>query len=156
MVAFALRADGWYLRRDIIWSKPNPMPESVTDRPTSAHDSLSLLRKSPRYFYEAEGIGESARYAGPKGAQHSPHAQDFARRSPEQERERQDKQLGHGRRHDGFNHGWDSMSKKEQPALCPNKHPVCYVPEGLFSVFLHWLDEQPDDIRDVWSNCEKS
>lgn len=58
MVAFALRADGWYLRRDIIWHKPNPMPESVTDRPTSAHEYLFLLTKSPTYFYDAEAIKE--------------------------------------------------------------------------------------------------
>ncbi len=87
MVAFALRADGWYLRsdtienvefycpcgcgyimeeriwrysqdRDIIWSKPNPMPESVTDRPTKAHEYLFLLTKSPKYYYDAEAIAE--------------------------------------------------------------------------------------------------
>jgi DNA modification methylase len=55
MVAFALRADGWYLRSDIIWAKPNPMPESVTDRPTKAHEYLFLLSKGPRYFYDARG-----------------------------------------------------------------------------------------------------
>jgi hypothetical protein len=58
MVAFALRADGWYLRSDIIWSKPNPMPESVTDRPTKAHEYLFLLSKSARYFYDADAIRE--------------------------------------------------------------------------------------------------
>jgi DNA modification methylase len=57
-VAFALQADGWYLRSDIIWSKPNPMPESVTDRPTKAHEYLFLLTKSARYFYDAEAIRE--------------------------------------------------------------------------------------------------
>jgi DNA modification methylase len=57
-VAFALQADGWYLRSDIIWSKPNPMPESVTDRPTRAHEYLFLLTKSPRYFYDSEAIRE--------------------------------------------------------------------------------------------------
>jgi DNA modification methylase len=57
-VAFALQADGWYLRSDIIWSKPNPMPESVTDRPTKAHEYLFLLSKSERYFYDAEAISE--------------------------------------------------------------------------------------------------
>ena len=57
-VAFALQADGWYLRSDIIWSKPNPMPESVTDRPTKAHEYLFLLTKSPRYFYDADAIRE--------------------------------------------------------------------------------------------------
>jgi DNA modification methylase len=58
MVAFALRADGWYLRSDIIWAKPNPMPESVTDRPTKAHDYVFLLTKSARYFYDGEAIAE--------------------------------------------------------------------------------------------------
>jgi DNA modification methylase len=58
-VAFALQADGWYLRSDIIWSKPNPMPESVTDRPTKAHEYIFLLSKSQRYYYDAEAIAES-------------------------------------------------------------------------------------------------
>ncbi|TPM41564.1 site-specific DNA-methyltransferase [Mesorhizobium sp. B2-3-4] len=58
MVAFALRADGWYLRQDIIWHKPNPMPESVTDRCTKAHEYLFLLTKSQRYYFNAEAIAE--------------------------------------------------------------------------------------------------
>ena len=58
MVAFALRADGWYLRSDIIWSKPNPMPESVTDRPTKAHEYVFLMTKSARYYYDADAIRE--------------------------------------------------------------------------------------------------
>jgi hypothetical protein len=57
-VALALQADGWYLRCDIIWSKPNPMPESVTDRPTKAHEYLFLLTKSPTYYYDADAIRE--------------------------------------------------------------------------------------------------
>jgi DNA modification methylase len=57
-VAFALQADGWYLRSDIIWSKPNPMPESVTDRPTKAHEYIFLLSKSPRYYYDADAVRE--------------------------------------------------------------------------------------------------
>ncbi len=57
-VAFALQSDGWYLRQDIIWSKPNPMPESVTDRCTKAHEYLFLLTKSERYFYDQEAILE--------------------------------------------------------------------------------------------------
>ena len=64
MVAFALRADGWYLRSDIVWSKPNPMPESVTDRPTRAHEFLFLLVKSPRYYYNAQAIAEPSIHAG--------------------------------------------------------------------------------------------
>ena len=58
--ALAAQADGWYLRSDIIWSKPNPMPESVTDRPTKAHEYLFLLAKSARYFYDADAIREEA------------------------------------------------------------------------------------------------
>jgi DNA modification methylase len=58
-VAFALQADGWYLRSDIIWSKPNPMPESVTDRPTKAHEYLFLLSKSPRYYFDADAVRET-------------------------------------------------------------------------------------------------
>lgn len=57
-VALALQADGWYLRCDVIWSKANPMPESVTDRPTKAHEYLFLLAKSPRYYYDADAIRE--------------------------------------------------------------------------------------------------
>ena len=57
-VAFALQADGWYLRSDIIWSKPNPMPESVTDRPTKSHEYLFLLSKAATYYYDNEAIKE--------------------------------------------------------------------------------------------------
>jgi len=67
-VAFAFQADGWYLRSDIIWSKPNPMPESVTDRPTKAHEYLFLLSKSERYYYDAEAIREVALDSGGNGA----------------------------------------------------------------------------------------
>jgi len=58
MVAFALRADGWYLRQDIIWHKPNPMPESVQDRCTKAHEYIFLLSKSSKYYYDIESIKE--------------------------------------------------------------------------------------------------
>ena len=58
MLAFALRADGWWLRQDIIWHKPNPMPESITDRCTKVHEYLFLLSKSERYFFDAEAIKE--------------------------------------------------------------------------------------------------
>ncbi len=60
MLAFALRADGWYLRQDIIWHKPNPMPESVQDRCTKAHEYIFLLSKSQKYFYDANAIKEDA------------------------------------------------------------------------------------------------
>ena len=59
-VAFALQDDGWWLRSDIVWSKPNPMPESVTDRPTRAHEYVFLLTKSARYFYDADAVRDRA------------------------------------------------------------------------------------------------
>lgn len=73
-VAFALQADGWYLRQDIIWHKPNPMPESVTDRCTKAHEYMFLLSKSERYFFDSDAIkeqsvtGDIRRPYGSKGA----------------------------------------------------------------------------------------
>lgn len=63
-VAFALQADGWYLRQDIIWHKPNPMPESVTDRCTKSHEYIFLLSKSERYHFDHEAIKEPARNWG--------------------------------------------------------------------------------------------
>lgn len=62
LVAFALRADGWFLRSDIIWAKPNAMPESVTDRPTKAHEYVFLLSKSARYFWDADAVAEPLQY----------------------------------------------------------------------------------------------
>ena len=93
-VAFALQADGWWLRQDIIWSKPNPMPESVTDRCTKAHEYLFMLTKSARYFYDADAIAEAAVYAG--DTRHlRPDLTQLEREKPKQD--------GHGRRHEGFN-----------------------------------------------------
>jgi DNA modification methylase len=70
MVAFALRKDGWYLRQDIIWHKPNPMPESVKDRCTKAHEYIFLLSKNKKYYYDADAIREDFtddRMGNPKG-----------------------------------------------------------------------------------------
>lgn len=66
-VAFALQADGWYLRQDIIWHKPNPMPESVKDRCTKSHEYLFLLSKSEKYYFDADAVKEDA-VGGSKGA----------------------------------------------------------------------------------------
>ena len=59
-VAFALQSDGWYLRQDIIWHKPNPMPESVQDRCTKAHEYIFLLTKSAKYFYDVDAVKEES------------------------------------------------------------------------------------------------
>jgi len=76
MLAFALRADGWYLRQDIIWHKPNPMPESMKDRCTKSHEYIFLLSKNKKYFYDNEAIKEPAKDWGTrdrtKGKYHNP------------------------------------------------------------------------------------
>jgi DNA modification methylase len=75
-VAFALQSDGWYLRQDIIWAKPNPMPESVRDRCTKSHEYVFLLSKSPRYYYDNVAIKEPAQDWGTRdgtnGKYHNP------------------------------------------------------------------------------------
>jgi DNA modification methylase len=126
-LAIALQEDGWWVRSEIIWGKPNPMPESVTDRPATAHEKIFLLTKSARYAYEADAVRQSMAEArlsrlaqdvegqkgsdranggrktnGPMKAVGGPH--------------RTDKQHGHGRRHSGFNARWDAMSREEQQA----------------------------------------
>ena len=77
MVAFALRSDGWYLRQDIIWHKPNPMPESVRDRCTKAHEYIFLLTKSARYYYDNEAIKTKT-----KGGEHDKRARVSRKRFP--------------------------------------------------------------------------
>jgi DNA modification methylase len=83
-VAFALQAAGWYLRQDIIWHKPNPMPESVKDRCTKAHEYIFLLSKSKKYFCDMESVKETAEYPnGPNSPQsiNSPYGQGFTRKN---------------------------------------------------------------------------
>lgn len=84
-VAFALQDDGWYLRSDIIWHKPNPMPESVTDRPTKAHEYVFLLSKCERYWYDADAVREPAEDWGSRDRSNNKYQTDsadkFARRS---------------------------------------------------------------------------
>jgi DNA modification methylase len=82
MVAFALRADGWYLRSEIIWHKVNPMPESVTDRPTKSHEQIFLLTKAPRYFYDQEAIREPLKEASVARLGQNVEAQEGSDRVP--------------------------------------------------------------------------
>jgi DNA modification methylase len=86
LLAFALRADGWWLRSEIIWARPNPMPESVTDRPTKSHSTVFLLSKQPRYFYDADAIREphsypddTNRYAGNERGERNGHLKGTGR-----------------------------------------------------------------------------
>lgn len=129
-VAFALQADGWYLRQDIIWSKPNPMPESVIDRCTKAHEYVFLLSKSARYFYDQDAIKEPATYCGLTGQDESGFKDPQAFNG---KHAKADKQRGHSRSHAGFNERWDAMSKEEQGAGLRNKRSVWSIATRPFS-----------------------
>jgi DNA modification methylase len=134
MVAFALRSDGWCLRSEITWCKKAPMPESVTDRPTSATEKIFLLTKGESYFYDADAVrnppseamlkqvsegydGHATKLFETNGVQ---NASDVKSRIIENARKRIDKQRGHSRRHNGFNDRWDHLSKQEQMACGSN------------------------------------
>jgi DNA modification methylase len=124
-VAFALQADGWYLRSDVIWSKPNPMPESVTDRPTKSHEYIFLFSKSERYFYDAKAIAE------PCVCTNLRNFTDGGK----------DKQRGHGKRHAGFNGRYSERLHKEGGVpTTRNRRDVWEVatkpfPEAHFATF---------------------
>lgn len=129
-VAFALQADGWYLRQDIIWHKPNPMPESVRDRPTKAHEYLFLLSKSERYYYDADAIAE-------------PAVSDSLKKWTDNG---SDKQRGHGRRHAGFNGRYAERLQREGPPDTRNKRSVWTVATRPYAE-AHFATFPPDLIR---------
>jgi DNA modification methylase len=134
MLAFALRADGWYLRQDIIWSKPNPMPESVRDRCTKAHEYLFLLSKSQRYYFDADAIAEPAIYSGITGMDASgfKNPMNFSGKHAANPDIRGERPRGHERSHEGFAK-WDLMSKAEQCSGTRNKRSVWEVATQPFS-----------------------
>ena len=130
-VAFALQSDGWYLRSDIIWSKPNPMPESVKDRPTRSHEYIFLLSKSSKYYYDAEAIREPGK--NPEDDVRRLFQQKQSNKSSPTDKQnglrtKNNKQRGHSRRHTGFSDRWDQMSKEEQSSYGRNKRDVWLVP----------------------------
>lgn len=154
MVAFALRADGWYLRSDIIWSKPNPMPESVTDRPTKAHEYIFLLSKSQRYFYDSEAIKEPMSLSSEERLAQDIESQTESVRANGGAKTngtmkavgKVDKQRGHSRRHAGFNERWDAMEKGEQCSGMRNKRSVWSVAPANFKE-AHFATFPPDLIK---------
>jgi DNA modification methylase len=128
MVAFALRADGWYLRQDIIWQKPNPMPESVTDRCTKAHEYIFLLSKSQHYYYDHEAIKEPAAYDGRKDT--------LLKGSPKYEKGVVPGQVAHSMAANGH----ERWKKNERGEYVRNKRSVWTIPtkpfkEAHFAVF---------------------
>lgn len=146
MVAFALRVDGWWLRRDIIWNKPNQMPESVRDRPTSSHEYVFLLTKSERYWYDHEAVRTKAtsdsiaRYKRGRSDTHKyadggPGGQTICRTS--------DKQREHGRRHAGFNDRLDCMPREEHISEWANLRSVLTIATKPFSG-AHFATFPPD------------
>ena len=150
-VAFALQAAGWWLRSDIIWAKPNCMPESVQDRPTRSHEYIFLLSKSERYYYDAAAIREpfqtDPRENYPARAKITGRENQEAAAARGNDRgktggfpPRADKQRGHSRRHAGFNDRWDKMEREEQVANGRNKRDVWTIspqpfPEAHFATF---------------------
>lgn len=139
--AFMLQRGGWILRQDIIWSKPNPMPESVKDRCTRSHEYIFMFSKSLKYFYNSEAIAESALYSGLTGQE----ANGF--KDPKKfNGKHSDKQRGHGRRHAGFNARWDAMIREEQCSGTRNKRSVWKIatrpfPDAHFATFPPELPE---------------
>ncbi len=132
-VALALQERGWYLRSDIIWHKLNPMPESVTDRPTSCHESIFLLTKSPTYYYDAEAIREQSVRPDWVYETAGEGTTNADRGDGGKTQRKSDKQRGHSRRHAGFNDRWDSMSKEEQAAAGRNKRDVWTIATKPYS-----------------------
>lgn len=150
MLALALRDDGWYLRQDIIWSKPNCMPESVRDRCTKAHEYVFMFSKSKKYYYDHEAIKTEAKESSVNRVLQntinqigtvSPEAKKngamkaVLKELPEGQnhlRKARDKQRGHSRAHTGFNGRWDQMSRQEQMSYMANKRSVWSVPPAHF------------------------
>jgi DNA modification methylase len=130
-VAFALQADGWWLRSDIIWKKGNPMPESVTDRPTKAHEYIFLLTKSERYYYDNEAIKEDAVNGDP--AQPRGSTATLSSRAPQinSGRRKQD-EIGK-RTYEGFNGRYQPLNKRNKRSVWSiNTKPFS---ESHFAVF---------------------
>ena len=129
MVAMALQSAGWYLRQDIIWAKPNPMPESVRDRCTKAHEYLFLLTKSAKYYYDHEAIKEEAVWT--------------RKNNPEWQKKRAEtnakKGAGNRNAADGGFTGWDSSKGR-------NKRSVWTVTTRPFKG-AHFATFPPDLIR---------
>jgi DNA modification methylase len=135
-VAFALQADGWWLRGDHVWGKPNGMPESVEDRPTRSHEYVFMLTKSERYWYDSKAVRTA-----PKASTITRLAQDVEMQAGSARANggaktngtmkavrRSDKQRGHTRRHAGFNDRWDAMEREEQMAEGANLRSVWWIP----------------------------
>ena len=134
-LAIALQDDGWWVRSEIVWVKLNPMPESVRDRPTCAHEKVFLLTRSARYFYDADAVripsGDTLRIKNHSFRNRSTQYFNQDRNQPNSQKT--DKQRGHSRRHAGFNDRWDAMSRDEQQSNGANLRNVWNIATHAFS-----------------------
>lgn len=122
--AIAMQEWGWWVRSEIIWAKPNPMPESIKDRPATAHEKIYLFTKSARYAYDPTTVRRSAAPSSIARWKQDIENQNGSDRAHAGDKTngnmkavggpKKDKQRGHGRRHAGFNDRWDQMDRKEQ------------------------------------------
>jgi DNA modification methylase len=134
MLAFALRSDGWWLRGDHVWGKPNGMPESTKDRPTRSHEYVFLLSKSERYWFDAEAVRTAPKASSVTRLAQNVEAQTGSERAnggaktngPMKAVRASDKR-GHTRRHAGFNDRWDAMERDEQLADGANLRSIWWV-----------------------------
>lgn len=152
LLAFSLRTDGWYLRQDIIWSKPNPMPESTMDRCTRAHEFIFMFSKNRKYYYDYQSIKTPA----VEHALNPSHWSDATKEhSLLRQRGKIDKQRGHPCRHAGFNERWDKMTVAEQQSLGANKRSVWTVPPASYEG-AHFATFPPELIVDcIKAGCPR-
>ena len=136
-LAFALRADGWYLRRDIIWHKPNPMPESCTDRPTTSHEYIFMLSKrAKKYYYDADAIAEPMAFSSEERLAQDVEAQHGSDRANGGTKTN-GRMKAVGRKKPATPHRpqtdlWDHRSRHDQGCGMRNKRSVWTIPVGRF------------------------
>jgi DNA modification methylase len=148
-VAIALQESGWWVRDEIIWHKPNPMPSSVKDRTTPAHEMIYMMSRSAKYHYDAAAIcteATSKTSKMPDNWDTGEGAHGTRHRDGRQKGEKTDKQRGHSRQHAGFNDRWDSMTKEEQQANGANKRSVWSIAPRPFKE-AHFATFPPELIR---------
>jgi len=138
-VAFALQADGWYLRSDIIWHKPNPMPESVTDRPTKSHEYIFLMSKSAKYYFDQEAVKEEATgYDGRRDTLYKGGTKDMACTGQHQRWKRKNDDTNYGGSGNGFK-DHSGYNKLENPYVRNIRSvwtiPTSPYPEAHFATF---------------------
>ena len=130
LLAFAMRKDGWWIRQENIWAKPNCMPESVTDRTTRSHESVFMFTQQKDYFYDHQAVKteRATDENRPDGCERQAgYDSKYNRIAAKISGKRSEKQRGHPRRHDGFNDRWDTMSKEEQQQNGANLRSVWWI-----------------------------